>query len=319
MYKMFVSILIATALTANATTVFAAEASNAPAAVESPYVVFHEDIADGLRSLTVSDYTKDYLVGVYQNGTATPVTLSGLNTQSQKADIWSAVADIRDDMKNVLGNYHRTLAMENVSVYYTDNGGYTKLLDGEFDYEFESADKYGNPLITGYTVLWSTVGFMPDTTEAIAITYSCPDQKWFSNYVDAVKMVRNIVHDEMNITESDTKEEALAKINNWFCENWTYDETARHDDMLTAVTNRRGLCCQIALTFEIAADYCGIDCSLIDSRSMQHDWVSVNINGETYYYDPTYALSAYQQTGDAAYKTAWNHVTRQQMLKDHRF
>lgn len=319
MKKMFVSMFVAAALTANATTAFAAEASVAPAPVESPYVIFHEDIADGLRSLTVSDITKDYLVSIYQNGTAAPAPLSGLTTQSAKMDIWTAAADIRDEMANVLGNYHRTLPMTDVEVFYGSDDSYSRIMEGEFDYEVEPEDEHGHNLITGYTMLWSTVGAKPNAAEPIAVVYMCPEQRWFANYVDAVKMIRDIVHTEMNITESDTKEEALAKINNWFCENWTYDEAAIHDDILTAVANRRGLCNQITRVFEIAADYCDIDCSLVASLSMHHDWVSVNLNGETYYYDPTYALDAYQQTGDPAYKTEWNHVTRTQMSKDHTF
>lgn len=316
-----VTILAAAALAFSAAPVFAAEPG---------MVSFQEDIGDGLRSLTVSDYTKDYLAGVYEHGTAAPVPISGLTTESPRTDIYGAAADIRDDMARVLGNYHRTLKMGHADVFCADpqvcpehgvieDDRYLLLTEGEFIYDTEpEPDKHGHTLLNGFSSEWTSFS-RPDDERGIAIVMSCPDQRWFADYIEAVKAVRGVVHDEMGITENDTKEDALAKINGWFCDNWNYDKDATHCTILEAITERRGSCSQISLIYEIAADYCGIDCSHVASAAMNHDWLSVSLGGETYYYDPTYAVTAYRETGDASYRTAWNHLTRNEISKDHTF
>ena len=137
-------------------------------------------------------------------------------------------------------------------------------------------------------------GQVPDEIMA-TVQVGGPD--WMDRFSQVVQMVKDIVRNEINITESDTYEDAMRKINVWICKNWTYDSDYRMADLLTCVTARHGVCNQISLFTEIAADYCGIPCDTEVGYDMSgsdgHEWNKVTIGGLDRYLDCTWNMEWY--------------------------
>ena len=303
LFKSLAAVLAAASILFNVTdcAVYAAEPYG-PGNPSPQYVRFYDENLDGteqtIAHLTIEDSTKEFLLAVYRSDTSTPVpikTSDGIRNHNKSQSELRASFAAEDTINNLRLelSWH---VLGNATVDCTDVAlRFTAYLPG----------KSGPCLVIAtdatkgqYTQLFSENDMLGQVPHEIMMTVQVGGPDWMDRFSQAVQMVKDIVRNEINITESDTYEDAMRKINVWICENWTYDSDYRMADLLTCVTDRRGVCNQISLFTEIAADYCGIQCDTEIGYDMTggdgHEWNKVLIGGLDRYLDCTWNLNVYR-------------------------
>lgn len=82
--------------------------------------------------------------------------------------------------------------------------------------------------------------------------------------------------------------EKLIYLNDYFCENYTYDSTYTIGDAYTFLKEKTGVCQAYSLAYGAVLDYLGIKNGYVSSKSMNHAWNVVYIDGAWYHIDVTW-------------------------------
>lgn len=77
-------------------------------------------------------------------------------------------------------------------------------------------------------------------------------------------------------------------LHDYLSSHYAYDETLTRYSAYELLTDGTGVCQAYTLAYNALLSACGIDCSYIVSRSMNHAWNVVTIDGERYNVDVTY-------------------------------
>lgn len=140
-----------------------------------------------------------------------------------------------------------------------------------------------------------------DTTK-----YDFPQQKRINtllvdNFVDIynenVEMVKHIVKEEILIEEGESYTSAIEKINVWMLGNLSYDMNYLEEPLSVCIKDRKGVCMQYSMFFNMCCDYCGIPCEVIVSNDGTHAWNKTVIDGYSYYTDMTWSQNIYERVG----------------------
>ncbi len=179
---------------------------------------------------------------------------------------------------------------------------------------------------------------LPDTLINIE-QYSLPDRlsnleynqnikrTGVTNFFDKVDLINSAL-DEMKIAESDSDLEKIRKVHDWIVINVTYSlnqlfsTTAKlksNDFAYATLKSRFAICSSYSETFLAFMDRLGIECILVDSSIMDHQWNMVKLDdGYWYHIDVTWddpGASDEWQRGYLSYK----HLvcTDEQLGKNH--
>ncbi len=82
--------------------------------------------------------------------------------------------------------------------------------------------------------------------------------------------------------------EKLIYLNDYFCLNFSYDSTYTKGDAYTLLKEKTGVCQAYSLAFGAVLDYLGIKNGYVSSKSMNHAWNVVYIDGAWYHLDVTW-------------------------------
>lgn len=77
-------------------------------------------------------------------------------------------------------------------------------------------------------------------------------------------------------------------LNDYLCSHYAYDKTLSRYSAYELLTDGTGVCQAYTLAYNALLTACGIDCSYVVSREMNHAWNVVTINGDLYNVDVTY-------------------------------
>ena len=93
--------------------------------------------------------------------------------------------------------------------------------------------------------------------------------------------------------------ERLLYINDYIALNCEYDYTLSHRTAYDALVNKTAVCEGYAQAYKVLATELGIECQIVSSRSLNHAWNMVDIDGKKYHVDPTWD-DPYEDTLGAA-------------------
>lgn len=118
-------------------------------------------------------------------------------------------------------------------------------------------------------------------------------------YKSAVNKLSGLLTTEAGITQEDTQVQALTKMNNWLCANFSYDESCITFTVEQTLDQRRGVCGQYSQIVKYSCDYLGIKCDLIADSNMAHAWNRVYLDGDPnpYYIDVTWNITRKDPNG----------------------
>ena len=162
------------------------------------------------------------------------------------------------------------------------------------------------------------------STKKLAIAFSCSDGDRQNEYNvsksdrDAYRTeLNNTVNEVMAVVQTLTSEYEKEKyINDYICENVSYDENARlNNTAYGALVLKAALCEGYARGFKLLCNEAGIECDLIvgESQNVGHMWNRVNIDRTHSYVDVTW-------NDRLEYKSyAYFNLTDEQIKETHDF
>ena len=89
----------------------------------------------------------------------------------------------------------------------------------------------------------------------------------------------------LGITSNMTEYDAVKRINNWICDNITYDYTYTNTTADQAVMTKTVICSGYAALFKKLCDYYGIQSYIVGSKSLKHAWNIVCVDNIWYEID----------------------------------
>lgn len=102
---------------------------------------------------------------------------------------------------------------------------------------------------------------------------------------------------QLKINKKTTQVKAINKINQWICDNMSYDYQRAKDRKKTdysdanytpSIISGKGICGDYARTFTFLANYCGIDSGCVINKTVTHEYNLVKISKQTFYMDVCY-------------------------------
>ena len=101
-------------------------------------------------------------------------------------------------------------------------------------------------------------------------------------YTDALEEILQNVHPEW------TDLQTALYLNDYLCSHFAYDKTLSRYSAYELLTDGTGVCQAYTLAYNALLNACGIDCTYVVSREMNHAWNVVTIRGNLYNVDVTY-------------------------------
>ena len=95
--------------------------------------------------------------------------------------------------------------------------------------------------------------------------------------------------------------EKVLYLHDYLCMHYAYDETLTRYTAYELLTEGTGVCQAYTLAYSALLNACGIDCSYVVSREMNHAWNVVTIDGEAYNVDVTYDDPTADRLGKASH------------------
>jgi hypothetical protein len=126
---------------------------------------------------------------------------------------------------------------------------------------------------------------------------------------------------ELGINETVTKKEAVTRINNWICQQKSYnynfiqDRSQRDNSLYYSVFADNGVCHNYALAFQVICLGAGIECHYYEAKGMAHAWNKV------YFSDGTFLWVDVCWNDSSAANRYFNPyllITTEQLLQDHK-
>lgn len=101
-------------------------------------------------------------------------------------------------------------------------------------------------------------------------------------YNQALQDILGTLHPEW------TELQTALYLHDYLCSRYAYDESLTRYSAYELLTDGTGVCQAYTLVYDALLTACGIDCSYVVSREMNHAWNVVTIDGEQYNVDVTY-------------------------------
>lgn len=91
--------------------------------------------------------------------------------------------------------------------------------------------------------------------------------------------------------------ETALYLHDWVALNCAYDETLDHYSAYDLFTLGTGVCQAYALAYQALLEECGIPCQYVASKTMNHAWTEICLDGTWYHVDPTYDDPVFDRRG----------------------